>query len=94
MGPNLFVTPPGSFTRFHQDGKECHCCGVFCIFAKFNISIPGYGTVDSGHLCLSGYNEVVMLRRLPSGHEENAIQADAKCFFEMPHADLVVSVLT
>lgn len=43
MGPNLYVTPPGSYTDFHLDG---------------------FGTVDSGHLCLSGYNEVVMLRRL------------------------------
>jgi hypothetical protein len=23
------------------------------------------GTVDSGHLCLTGYNEVVMIRRHP-----------------------------
>ena len=33
MGPNLYVTPPASFTAFHQDG---------------------HGTVDSGHVCLSG----------------------------------------
>jgi len=52
MGPNLYITPPGSFTHFHQDG---------------------YGTVDSGHLCLSGYNEIVMLRRLPTNHKENAM---------------------
>ena len=24
----------------------------------------GHGTVDSGHLCLSGFNEVIMLRRV------------------------------
>ena len=52
MGPNLYITPPGSFTHFHQDG---------------------FGTVDSGHLCLAGYNEIVMLRRLPTNHKENAM---------------------
>jgi hypothetical protein len=52
MGPNLYITPPASFTHFHQDG---------------------FGTVDSGHVCLQGYNEVVMLRRLPVDHRENAM---------------------
>ena len=28
----------------------------------------GHGTVDSGHQCLTGYNEVVMLRRLDEVH--------------------------
>ncbi len=22
IGPNLYVSPPGSFTRFHQDGTK------------------------------------------------------------------------
>ena len=52
MGPNLYVTPPASFTQFHQDG---------------------HGTVDSGHTCLSGYNEVVMLRRMPEVHKVRAL---------------------
>jgi len=43
MGPNLYVTPPGSFTHFHQDG---------------------HGTVDSGHQCLRGANEVKLRLRL------------------------------
>jgi len=51
MGPNFYVTPPASFTAFHQDG---------------------HGTVDSGHVCLSGHNEVIMLRRMP---EENKLHA-------------------
>ena len=46
MGPNLYVTPPGSFTHFHQDG---------------------HGTVDSGHQCLRGRNEVVMLQSHVNG---------------------------
>ena len=28
--------------------------------------------MDSGHSCLSGYNEVVMLRRLPECHKRQA----------------------
>jgi hypothetical protein len=32
----------------------------------------GHGTVDSGHSNLSGYNEVVILRRLPECHKLNA----------------------
>ncbi|KAL7579289.1 hypothetical protein ACA910_013969 [Epithemia clementina (nom. ined.)] len=51
MGPNLYVTPGGAYTHFHQDGN---------------------GTVDSGHCCLAGYNEVVMLRRLPERHKAEA----------------------
>lgn len=95
MGPNLYVTPPGSFTRFHQDGKHRICCVLHNrIHLKFNFCIAGYGTVDSGHLCLSGYNEVVMLRRLPNGHDSNAIRADCKGFFEMPHSDLLVRFST
>ena len=33
----------------------------------------GHGTVDSGHLCLNGYNEVVMLRRLTERHKKHAL---------------------
>jgi hypothetical protein len=52
MGPNIYLTPPGSFTQFHQDG---------------------HGSADSGHLCLEGFNEVVMLRRLDDVHKEHAL---------------------
>jgi len=52
MGPNLYVTPPGSFTHFHQDG---------------------HGTVDSGHMCIDGYNEVIMLRRMNERHKKHAL---------------------
>jgi hypothetical protein len=52
MGPYTYLTPPGGFTSFHQDG---------------------YGTVDSGHTCLTGYNEVVMLRRLPEDFKREAM---------------------
>jgi hypothetical protein len=35
----------------------------------------GHGTVDSGHIALSGYNEVLMLRRLPERHKVEACKA-------------------
>jgi hypothetical protein len=49
---------------------------------NFYISVPqaftqfhqdGFGTVDSGHLCLSGYNEIVILDRIPEEHKRNAL---------------------
>jgi hypothetical protein len=76
MGPNLYITPPGSFTHFHQDG---------------------HGTVDSGHYCIQGYNEVVMLRRLPEAHQKNALnilsdnnvdnQNEYDALYGLPHGD-------
>lgn len=52
MGPNLYITPPLSFTHFHQDG---------------------FGTVDSIHVCLSGYNEVVIVRRMTEERKKHAL---------------------
>jgi hypothetical protein len=50
------------------------------------------GTVDSGHLCLTGYNEVVMLRRLPSpNHEKVAMGDDIEYLLDLPHTDVPVS---
>jgi hypothetical protein len=76
MGPNFYVTPPASFTHFHQDG---------------------HGTVDSGHTCLSGYNEVIMLRRMPEKHKRRALyilnEREGKKpskydgLYGLPHAD-------
>jgi hypothetical protein len=74
MGPNLYVTPPGTFTHFHQDG---------------------HGTVDSGHFCVSGNNEVVMLRRLTERHKNHALSllranANYNALYELPHGDGLV----
>eukprot|EP00617_Octactis_speculum_P021493 CAMPEP_0185751146 /NCGR_PEP_ID=MMETSP1174-20130828/9899_1 /TAXON_ID=35687 /ORGANISM="Dictyocha speculum, Strain CCMP1381" /LENGTH=297 /DNA_ID=CAMNT_0028427991 /DNA_START=9 /DNA_END=899 /DNA_ORIENTATION=- len=72
MGPNLYITPPGTFTHFHQDG---------------------HGTVDSGHLCLRGRNEVVMLRRLDEPNKLRALRIlNGSCLnydalYGMPHND-------
>ena len=59
-----------------------------------------HGTVNSGHSNLSGYNEVVMLRRLPECHKLNAwalipqLGDDCKptnqamnMLYQLPHAD-------
>lgn len=80
MGPNAYLTPPGSFTQVHQDG---------------------HGTVDSGHLCLTGYNEVVMLRRLPERHKIHALELLRRGgrgekydgLYGLPHADVCELVL-
>ncbi|KAL7553995.1 hypothetical protein ACHAWF_017589 [Thalassiosira exigua] len=79
MGPNLYVTPPSSFTHFHQDG---------------------HGTVDSGHLCLAGYNEVVMTRRLTERHKCHALhlltgtRRPHDILYGLPHQDEVSSYLS
>lgn len=58
------------------------------------------GTVDSGHLCLSGYNEVVMLRRLPERHKCRALEllngsshSSYSALYGLPHRDDLVSIL-
>lgn len=79
MGPNLYITPPASFTQFHQDGH-----GMLYLFFWYSLGwgytdclgffpSPSSGTVDSGHLVISGYNEVVMLRRLKERHKKHAL---------------------
>lgn len=59
----------------------------------------GHGTVDSGHSNLCGFNEVIMLRRLPEHHKINACkkipllsgnrtEEDAfKTLYKLPHDD-------
>lgn len=67
----------------------------------------GHGTVDSGHLCLRGYNEVVILRRLTERHKQHSLMIltgnlggnkKQKSFptyfdglYQEPHGDLLVS---
>ena len=56
------------------------------MYAHTDIYFQGFGTVDSGHLCLSGYNEVILLRRLPKGHDRNAmLNALGGDVFPTPH---------
>lgn len=49
----------------------------------------GHGTVDSGHTCMSGFNEVVMLRRLPEKHKLHAMsylhRQGQHAMYQLPH---------
>jgi hypothetical protein len=45
-----------------NDGGRLRVCLRICL-------VP-----DSGHFCISGYNEVLMLRRLPERHKLHACQ--------------------
>lgn len=55
----------------------------------------GNGTVDSGHTNLQGYNEIVMLRRLPEKYKIHACsqltrkgQSGSDVLYTLPHAPL------
>ena len=51
-----------------------------------SIHEDGYGTVDSGHVNLHGYNEVVILRRIPDIHKVNAsARLGVKAWLSLPH---------
>lgn len=53
----------------------------------------GHGTVDSGHYVLQGYNEVIMLRRMPESHKRYACEIANRgettfdALYGLPHAD-------
>ena len=58
----------------------------------------GHGTVDSGHYCLSGFNEVVMTRRLTERSKRHALRLLTGAYkdgkghsfeglYDLPHAD-------
>ena len=71
--------------------------GYICPGGGFTqIHEDGFGTVDSGHSCHHGINEVVMLRRLPSCHKQNALhhiqtkrqsKNASESLFKLPHDD-------
>lgn len=55
----------------------------------------GHGTVDSGHFCCSGFNEVIMLRRLTERHKQHALSllngaSKYKALYNLPHGDTLV----
>ena len=60
----------------------------------------GHGTVDSGHLCLSDFNEVVMLRRLTERRKMNSLSllrgegpgAQYDGLYDMPHGGNLVRI--
>jgi hypothetical protein len=57
----------------------------------------GYGTVDSGHTVLEGYNKVILLRRIPEPHKVHAVgifpslveagSSAKKVLYGLPHAN-------
>jgi hypothetical protein len=65
---------------------KCYDAGGALLISPLTVHVLGFGTVDSGHLCLSGYNEVILLRRLPKGHDRNAmLNALGGDVFRTPH---------
>ena len=87
MGPLCYITPGGYslHVAMRMNVAFRHCvilCKLSCLCCVTILMIlgggltqihqDGHGTVDSGHSNLSGYNEVVMLRRLPECHKLNA----------------------
>jgi hypothetical protein len=98
MGPNVYVTPEGAFTQLHQDGHgtvgKFSCIGweLLSLINTVGAHLSILLVPDSGHFCITGYNEVVMLRRLPERHKLHACQM-APGFekydplYDTPHAD-------
>ncbi len=90
MGPNLYISPGTIhiWFRIHSSlfSPESSTFPLLLFPHLWIIPITigggytqfhqdGHGTVDSGHSCLNGYNEVVMLRRLPECHKRQACQS-------------------
>ena len=66
--------------------------------SNFTVQQDGRGTVDSGHYVVDGYNEVIMLRRLPQRHKQQIMRVDLGITssefdksFALPHSDQNVS---
>jgi hypothetical protein len=49
-------------------------CLVMTVVANLFACLPIRLVPDSGHFCIQGYNEVLMLRRLPERHKLHACQ--------------------
>lgn len=74
-GTKFILCPPGEFT--------CIIFQTDVFSAMTNISLikggfthfhqDGHGTVDSGHLCIEGYNEVIMLARMDEINKKHAL---------------------
>ena len=79
LGPNLYVSP-GKIERLlsHHLLKRVPSLLIIFYVTIFagggftDVHRDGDGTVDSGHMNLHGYNEVIILRRLPEIHQINA----------------------
>lgn len=101
VGPNLYLTP----------GELWFCFVHFLPYAHLTVFVrvlgggytqihqDGHGTIDSGHTCISGYNEVLILRRLPEQHklracsmipsrqDVSAVRQAKNMLYRLPHDD-------
>jgi hypothetical protein len=74
MGPNCYICP-GKYHAIRCDELPFSPNAIAddCAGGGFTqVHQDGHGTVDSGHSCIAGLDEVVMLRRLPEDHKRNA----------------------
>ena len=53
MGPNLYITPPSSFTHFHQDG-HVSSLGISTLFSGQSLDVNSLDCYI-GLLTLEGY---------------------------------------
>eukprot|EP00804_Cyclotella_cryptica_P018161 CCRYP_005925-RA/>CCRYP_005925-RA protein AED:0.49 eAED:0.43 QI:0/0/0/1/0/0/5/0/209 len=83
MGPNIYITPRRFRLHFFCFAWRHALSGIdfylkFCCQPFFNVIIYSFsprcnGTVDSGHYCHRGYNEVVMLRQLLERYKHHSL---------------------
>jgi hypothetical protein len=103
MGPNCYLTP-GRCQLQYIEIVFGLCLTIFILGGGYTqVHQDGHGTVDSGHSNLCGFNEVVMLRRLPECHKLQACQKiptlandiseeeAVNCLYKLPHDDGRVS---
>jgi len=101
------ILPAGDYCMMHHVPDTCipdmgpnlyrTRPGAFTTFHQ-----DGHGTVDSGHLSVEGYNQVVMLRRMDATHKTHAlhilsgadrrkdIQITAQTLYIEPHDDNII----
>ena len=73
MGPNGYNTNGKSFVNVMMlPAARTRCLTNSIGGSSTGLHQDGHGTVDSGHTVISGYNEVVMLRRIPEIHKIKA----------------------
>lgn len=76
FGPNIYIAGPSAYTRAHCDGYVSFMLFGFSFHQQRPIQhyLLDQGTVDSAHLNLKGYNEVVMLKCLQKNDELKALK--------------------
>lgn len=92
MGPNGYISPGKScFKRQKITRWMLYCQPLTSLECnnqgggKTPLHDDGHGTVDSAHTNLHGYNEVVILRRLPEEHRAYANGVCSTLLRTLPH---------